>query len=197
MRRARNRRGSAALELALGAPFLVLLLAGGADVINYYLAQQRIESASALLAQIITQCNTVTNADVNDFANFAQMAVGGRVNIRSTTSGSMIISAISLTNNAANSARVRWQYRTGVANQVSSFGTVNNAPALSGNMTLVANQTYFGVEIMGTTQVFVLSPRIMNSFIGPLRGVTLMVSRAANVVPLQTAPSGTSRNCTA
>ena len=196
-RRARNRRGTAAVELALGAPFLFLLLAGGADVVNYYLAQQRIESASTLLAQIITQCNAITTTgDTNEFVNYAQAAVGSRINVTSSAGGALIISSMGLSGGAA---RVRWQIRSGNTNFASSFGTTATNPAtLSGNMTLMANETYFGVELYGTMQAYVLSTRMMTAFLGTLRGVTVMVSRAGDPLALQTAPANsTTRSCTA
>lgn len=192
-----KRRGTAAVELAVGAPFLFLLLAAGADVVNYHLAQQRVESASAQLAQIVTQCSAITTTgDTNEFINFAQTAVGNRVNLTNAAGGALIISALGVVNNAA---RVRWQVRSGNTTWVSSFGTTATNPAtLSGNMTLLASETYFGVEIYGQTQAYVISNNLMASFLGTLRGVTVMVSRASDPVSLQTTPTtSSSRNCTA
>lgn len=197
MRRVRNRRGGASLEMALVSPILLLLLAGTSDVVNYHRTHMRIETASALIAQVVSQCARITNTgDVNEFFNYGQATVGSLADLRSTTgNGAIIISAIGMVNNAA---RVRWQVRTGNPTQPSVFGVSGGPASLSGNMTFSASQTLFAVEVYGAANTYVLSRGFMGSMFGPLNGVTLLASRAADPLQLQSTPAtSTSRDCTA
>jgi len=202
MSSARTRRGIASVELALFAPVLVLLLAGISDVVTYYRAQLRFETASAMVGQIVSQCTTITNqADVNEFFSYAQTIVGNLTNLSSTNgTGAIIISAMGVvtTNNVA-APRIRWQLRSGNPTRNSTFGTVNNVANLgAGNNTVGNGETIFGIEIYGSTQAYVLSQTIMGSLLGPLKGITLFASRATDATSLQNAPraDNTNRVCT-
>ena len=197
MRPAKRRRGTATVEMALVAPILLLLLAGTSDVVNYHRAHLRIETASALIAQIVSQCTRITTTgDTDQFFAYGQATVGTLVDLRSTSGvGSIIISAVSL---VGGTTRVNWQVRTGNATQPSSVGTTGGVATLSGNMAMPSGQTLFVVEVYGSTQTYVVSSGMMGSFIGPLRGVTAYLSRATDPTSLQTAPAtSATRDCTA
>ncbi len=204
MRSARNRRGTATVEMALVAPFLLLMLAGTSDIVNYHRTHLRIETASALIAQIVSQCTRITapratgapDGDTEQLFVFGQAAVGALADLRSGTgSGSIIISSLGQVSNVT---RVRWQVRTGNTTQPSSVGATGAVATLSGNMSVPVGQTLFVVEVYGTTQTYVLSRGFMGSLFGPLRGVTAYLSRASDPTSLQTAPATTGvRDCTA
>lgn len=202
MSSARTRRGIASVELALVAPVLVLLLAGVSDVVTYYRAQLRFETASAMLGQIVSQCSTITNqADANEFYSYAQTIVGNLTNLSSTNgTGAIIISAMGVTTaNNVTAPRIRWQLRSGNPTQNSTFGAVNGVANLgAGNNTVGNGSTIFGIEIYGSTQAYVLSQNIMGTLLGPLKGVTLFASRATDATSLQNAPrtDNTNRICT-
>lgn len=196
MRRAKNRmnnrKGAAAVELALVAPVLCLLLAGTSDVVGFYRAQLRVETASVQIAQIVSQCTQITNngasGDTEEFFAYGQSIVGNLVDLRTTNGpGAIIISAIGMVNNVP---KVRWQVRSGNTNQTSSFGLVNGNAAISGNMTFNNTQTLFAVEVYGSlNNAYVLSSRMMGSVLGRLQGIALLASRAPSPASLQTPPS--------
>lgn len=194
MRPARNRRGSATLEIALLAPILLLLLAGTGDVFNHQRLYMRLESASTLVAQMVSQCTNVTSrGDANQFFAHAQAAVGDSADLRGTSGGAIIISAI-----GGSGPTVLWQLRSGNATQPSMIGTPGGPAYLAGGMTVPDGQTLLAVEIYGTSSPYVLSPGLMRSMFGPLASITVFVSRSPTAPVLQSASGvADSRICTA
>lgn len=73
-RLARDRRGLSAIEFALLAPVLILLLFGLAEFCQGYMAQRRVSHTASSVADMIARANSVTESDVN-----AIFAVGGLV----------------------------------------------------------------------------------------------------------------------
>jgi hypothetical protein len=64
---ARDRKGAAAVELALVAPLLILLYFGTVDLANWYMAHRRLVVAASTVADLTTQNEAQVNkAYIND-----------------------------------------------------------------------------------------------------------------------------------
>ncbi len=64
----RDRRGVAAIEMAMIAPVLVLLYFGTVDLANWYMAHRRLVVAGSTIADLTTQSpGTVTGAEIKNF----------------------------------------------------------------------------------------------------------------------------------
>ncbi|MGE0241052.1 MAG: TadE/TadG family type IV pilus assembly protein [Parvibaculaceae bacterium] len=66
----RDRKGVAAIELALVAPLLLLLYFGTVDLANWYMSHRRLVVAGSTVADLTTQTTKqVTKADINGIWN--------------------------------------------------------------------------------------------------------------------------------
>ncbi|MGE0004896.1 MAG: TadE/TadG family type IV pilus assembly protein [Parvibaculaceae bacterium] len=66
----RDRKGVAAVELALVAPLLLLLYFGTVDLANWYMAHRRLVVAGSTVADLTTQTKEqISKTDIDDFWN--------------------------------------------------------------------------------------------------------------------------------
>ena len=71
----RDRRGIAALEFAIGAPMMIVLLLAGVDTGRYVVATKRLDSVAATIGQMISvsQSGSVSNTDLQFFHDSAMV----------------------------------------------------------------------------------------------------------------------------
>ncbi len=152
----RDRRGTLAVEMAVATPVVIGLLLSGVEVTRYVLLNQKIERASATMADLVSQSETLSE--------------GGLINLFSATAyvmdpfdlvadGHLVVSSISATNN--NPARINWQRSFGGGSGGSAIGVEGGTASLPAgfvvrdNETVVVTEVFYGYEPMFfDTQLF-------------------------------------------
>ncbi|MEJ5233283.1 MAG: TadE/TadG family type IV pilus assembly protein [Geminicoccaceae bacterium] len=86
-----DRRGILPVEMALCAPVLVLLLVGTADVVWLYLAQERLQRAAAVIADLTARTPEIRPADLDDVFRAAREVV---VPLDLATDGRAFVSSV-------------------------------------------------------------------------------------------------------
>lgn len=121
-RYARCERGIAALEFALVAPFLILLVLGGFETARFIMVQQKVEKTAFTLADVTAQYDPETGPDIQRvFAAVEQIMQPYSFQ----ADGLVILSSIYNPEGSTN-AQVRWQCRnSGALNEESKIGKVN------------------------------------------------------------------------
>ncbi len=145
----RDRRGTLAVEMAVATPVVIGLLLSGVEVTRYVLLNQKIERATATMADLVSQSETLSE--------------GGLVNLFSATAyvmdpfdleadGQLVVSSISATN--GNPARINWQRSFGGGSGGSAFGVEGGAASLPAgfvvrdNETVVVTEVFYGFQPM-------------------------------------------------
>lgn len=67
--RAEFRRGVAAVEFALVAPFIILLMLGGADLTIFMRTKMRVDETATEMAQVVTQYQDLYDSDFTPLFN--------------------------------------------------------------------------------------------------------------------------------
>ena len=135
----RDRRGTLAIEMAVAAPVVIGLLLSGIEVTRYVLLNQKIERASATMADLVSQSETLSE--------------GGLVNLFSATAyvmdpfdlaadGQLVVSSIS-----GNPARVNWQRSFGGGGGGSACGVEGGTASLPAGFVVRDNETVVVAEV--------------------------------------------------
>jgi len=194
----RDSRGNAAVELAVFAPVLLLLILATTDLVQSLRAQMRLDSAAVQLGQVVSQCNTInTPGDTAQFWSYAQSIVGNLGAVTGASAqGAVIVSAVY---SASGTNKVAWQVRTGNVNQSSSVGTAGGTATIAESFVVPTSQTLLVTEVYLPRQAWVLSAGLMHGTMPEvLNGTTLFMTRAPNATALQQSPTASSLpNCTA
>lgn len=171
-------RGAAALEFAIVAPVLALLLAATADIAILLRTRLRLEETANCLANVVTQYQNLYTSDFAQFWTASQMMAG--TTPVTGTLGATIISGIY---NSGSGASIVWQQRSpGNTTFASQFGVQGRAPTLPGQYTLAANQSLIGVEVFTPATAFVFSAAMMGGpGSGTLNAYTLFQPRSATL----------------
>jgi Flp pilus assembly protein TadG len=159
-------RGTAALEFAIMAPVLALLLLAGTDLSLWFLKKFRLDNTASEVGNLVAEASTLTltafpagycstNAtSLNYFAIASQLASPLPVcGTDMVNAGATIISGI--TNNGAKTTIV-WQQRTGSDQFKSQFGTAGTTPAfppgysLPSGHSIIATEIYSGISLWST-----------------------------------------------
>ena len=144
----RDRRGTLAVEMAIVMPVVIGLLLSGVEVTRYVLLNQKIERASATMADLVSQSETLTE--------------GGLANLFSATAyvmdpfdlaadGRLVVSSISATN--GNPARINWQRvfgaggGSGPGKGGSAFGKEGSPASLPAGFVVRDNETVVVTEV--------------------------------------------------
>lgn len=191
----RDRRGVAATEFALIAPVLAGLILVTVDIVQYLRAQLRVEAAALQVAQVASQCNRITTADIDQFRRHAQRILGGLATLTGQ-GGGFVISAV-YSSNGAN--QVAWQQRTGGTTFASGAGAPGGSASVGGGFTVPNSQTMMVVELFATIPPGLSPMRLAQSvFAWELRSRVQFLSRAPDATRLQQPPTSSgSRECTA
>jgi hypothetical protein len=114
---ARDRRGALVVEVALAIPVLAGLLLSGVEVTRYVLLNQKLERASATMADLVSQAEKISEADL------ANLFIATRYTVEPfdlAGDGRVIVSSIAKSSGTA--PRVVWQRAFGSGSGTSSFG---------------------------------------------------------------------------
>lgn len=127
----KDRRGAVAVEMAVTIPVLAGLLLAGVEVTRFVMLNQKLERASATMADLVSQAEALTEGDL---ANLF-VATGYVVEpFDLAGDGHIIVSSITKPNGA--NATVNWQREFGAGSGSSSFGSEGNDAVLPAGFVL-------------------------------------------------------------
>jgi len=106
----RDHRGVSAVEFALIAPVLVAFYFGLAEFCQGYMAQKRMGHASAMVADLVAQRETMTAAQIDD-----AFAIGGLI-MKPYSATPLKLRVSSVTRNTSGVAKVDWSRGSGMTN---------------------------------------------------------------------------------
>ncbi|HEV2081753.1 MAG TPA: TadE/TadG family type IV pilus assembly protein [Brevundimonas sp.] len=131
----RDRRGVSAVEFALLAPVLVAMYFGLAEFCQGFMAQKRAGQSAAVVADLITQRQAITGAQMDDLFN-----VGVQI-MKPFPSATLKLRASAVTRGNDDVNRIVWSRGKGL-------------PALTGTMTLPAGVVERGQTIVVTETTY-------------------------------------------
>ena len=146
-------RGSAAVELALVLPALVLLIAGSADFMLWMRAWFRVERVAAEVATVASQYTAITAGDITALFAVGQL-VAGTVDVTNGLGGQVI----SLVANAGGGNRIAWQ-RT-VGGYASRIGAAGGTASLPAGFAVPLGQTVLVTEAFNRRDTWVFSLKL-------------------------------------
>lgn len=127
-----NQSGVAAVEFAVALPMVMVLLLGGFEMSRYVIIHQKLEKTSFTIADVVSQSETLTIAQLN------QTVIAAREIMKPYDfegDGRVIISSVSKT--GTNAPVVKWQYAGGGnLSATSQVGIINQVATLPGGLTL-------------------------------------------------------------
>jgi Flp pilus assembly protein TadG len=187
-RSVRSRRGVAAIEFALVAPFIILLMLAGADLTFFMRVKMRLEATANQVALMVTQYKDLYNSDfTNTTYNIfdAAQTIAGSTQVTGL-SGTTIITGI--VTDGSDRQTIAWQKRSSQATSTSQFGTALGAtPTLPDNYLMPANGTLIAVEVFSPATPFVFSASMMGGAVTTtLRSYTLYQPRLGSLNTVNT-----------
>lgn len=144
-RAVRDRRGVAALEFALLAPILLLMMLGMADLVDYLRSSLRLERTAGEVTNIVAQYETLKASDFPAIFGIAQRIAGSLDVTRD--SGSVIVTGVA---NTGGGAAVLWRCRAGSSAFSSALKTSGTRFSVADNVadaTLAAGQGAVVTEV--------------------------------------------------
>lgn len=168
-----DRRGIAALEMALIAPILLLLITATVDLVRFANTVLTLNRAAANVSDIATQFDTLragmTVVKGNEVGVLFLAAAEVARPLDLMTSGSVIVTSVA---NMGVGSRVMWQQRVGTA--ASRVGVPGGIPALPAGFVQDSGDNAIFTEI-----VFPFTPYLLSGpWLGAGGGVTVLYARA-------------------
>jgi Flp pilus assembly protein TadG len=165
----RLRRGVAAVEFALVAPVLALLMLVGTDLSIFMRTQLRLDETATELALVVTQYQKLYTSDFTDLFNAAQ-TIAGTTQVTGLQ-GATIITGI---HNNGGRQTIAWQQKSGASQFSSLYGAPGSTPTLPAGYVLPSGGTLIAVEVSTLARPWVLSASLMGtSSITSLRSYAL------------------------
>jgi len=171
------RRGVAAVEFALMAPLILLMMLASADLTIFLRTAMRIDETATGLALVVTQYQNLYTSDFTDLFNAAQTIAG-------TTTVTGLFGATIITGivNSSGKQTIAWQQRSPSATFNSVFGNKGAVPVLPNSYTLPAGGALIAVEVFTTTTPWVFSAKLMGaSSVSSLRSYALYQPRLGSL----------------
>ena len=153
-----TRRGVAAVEFALVAPFIILLILAGTDLTIFMRTKMRIDETATGVALIVTQYQNLYDSDFTGLFTAAQ-TVAGATPVTGLL-GTTVITGIVTDGNDRQT--IAWQKRSTQATSNSLFGTaVGSVPRLPNSYLMPKNSTLIAVEVFTSASPWILSATLM------------------------------------
>ncbi|MBL6958051.1 MAG: pilus assembly protein [Rhodospirillales bacterium] len=135
-------RGTLSVEMAIAMPILFALMLSGVEVTRYVLLNQKVERATATMADLVAQSRGLAEGDLDNlFAAtgfvMAPFEIGAN--------GLMVVSSIAASGGAA--PRVLWQRTFGGGGGGSTFGTEGSDAVLPAGFLVRDNENIITTEI--------------------------------------------------
>jgi hypothetical protein len=175
---AADRRGLAAVEFALLAPALLLILLGVADLAVLIRAAWHMERSAGELANVIAQMDTLREADFPVLFDIAERIADPYE--LTGQGGAVIITGLSGTTNGP---VVSWRRRAGASDILSRFGT-SGPPVLPVGFTLPSGQTAIAVETYARITPWVLAVNLLGDRSQVLSGFGMFRPRLATLASI-------------
>jgi len=138
----RDRRGTLAVELAMAAPVVAGLLLTGIEVTRFVLLNQKIERASATMADLISQADILAEGDINNFYSAAGFVMQP---YNLSVEGKVVVSSISAA--AGNPASINWQRAFGAGAGTSAYGSEGGSATLPAGFLVRDGETIIVAEV--------------------------------------------------
>ncbi|PCI49972.1 MAG: hypothetical protein COB49_04500 [Alphaproteobacteria bacterium] len=146
------RKGVVAIEMALVAPIIIMMILASADIISYLLANQRISRASYTISNLITQMDEgLTESQLSDMmlsldevTKPLDLSLDGKATVTA-------IIGVGTDGSTPDSYQVAWQRCFGTAVGNSNFGSAGDTVASSvvpANMIVLTSQILVVTEIV-------------------------------------------------
>ena len=145
----RDRRGILAVEMAIVTPVVIGRLLSGIEVTRYVLLNQKIERASATMADLVSQSETLSEGGlVNLFAATAYVMDPFDL----VADGQLVVSSISGVDRRGrrrrgNQARINWQRSFGGGSGGSAFGVEGGTASLPAGFVVREDETVVVTEV--------------------------------------------------
>jgi Flp pilus assembly protein TadG len=150
-----GKRGVAALEFAMAAPVMVLLMLGGTDVVLWMRTWLQMQRSVAAVMQVITQYKNFYTSDFTSvFLPIAQAALASGA--LSCTTGGMTVTGI---DNSTGTPKVSWQWKSGSC-AVTAYSTTA-APSMPGGYKPPTGLSVIVTEMTTSQAAYVFSAQIM------------------------------------
>ena len=187
----RWRRGAGAVEFAILAPIIALIMMGAVDLMMFMRAQVKLEGTAVQVGQVVSQCDSITNpGDTADFWRLATTSLGGVAEVNSVSATTVIISGVT---NVSNANRVAWQVKS-KASATSAIGTAGGAATIPGGFVVPSGQVLIVTEVASPSQIWQLSRLLMGlGVVTPtLTARTSYLSRTSDPTTVASAPQSSS-----
>ncbi len=137
----RDRDGSMAVELAFAIPVVLGLILSGVEITRFVLLNQKIERTTATVADLVSQAEALTGADVDALFS-AGLFVMDPFDL--TQDGDIVVSSIV---GEDGTARVDWQRNLGQGAAGSRFGTVGGGAVLPAGFSVGDGESVVVAEV--------------------------------------------------
>ena len=157
--RAAANRGVAALEFALVAPFVILVMLAGADLSLFMRTVMRMDETATGVAIAVTQYDNLYDSDFATLFTASQTIAGLTTSVTGL-SGTTIITGIK---KSGGTQTIAWQKLSPQATSASLFGAaVGAAPVLPDTYVLPTDGEFLiAVEVFTKASPWVLSAKLM------------------------------------
>lgn len=194
-----HRKGIAALEFALCAPALALLLTATADLIILLKQEFTLEQVSSQMGEIISQCKAVNSpVDLSRFDAEAQIIAGETSLTAPDGSGNFIVTVIA--KNADGRSIAQWQHAGG--NQIYGSILCANAMCRPGDIVTLPNgyvipsgQVLISVEAVSSFSPWIFAADFLPSKPIMPRYYSFFLARSSNPATLTTLGQTQTQGC--
>lgn len=147
-------RASAAIEVALTVPLLLLFIFGMVDIARYLMTVDRVHRVAAASSDLLARAQTLRQSDIADVLDaVSEMAKPLEI----FANGGVIVSGVARISSDGGQ-RVRWQQKMPATFAVpSKVGVVEGAPSLPPGLALQDGETVIFGETFYTFRPFVFS----------------------------------------
>lgn len=140
-----NDCGSVLVEFALVVPVLLLFFIGGVDLTRFILVNQKLEKATAAVADIIAQASGIQTSNLQDLMTGVDDMMQP---YPLSTNGRVIVTSVARTAASPAPLTVRWQYcGAGSLAATSRVGVVGGNATIPAQITLALNDDIIVAEI--------------------------------------------------
>ncbi|MDP6805037.1 MAG: pilus assembly protein [Rhodospirillales bacterium] len=137
-----DRRGAIALELAMAIPVIVLLVLSGIEITRFLLLNQKIERASATMADLVSQSEGLSEGALGNLFAAATHVVAPYDIV---SDGRILVSSLA---GGDGGATVLWQRTFGTASGVSTIGTEGGPASLPAGFILRTGEAAIVAEVL-------------------------------------------------
>lgn len=133
----RDRRGVSAVEFALLAPIMIAFYFGLCEFAQAFMAQQRMGHTSASVADLVTQTDAVTQADINDIFSVGELIMSP------FPTDTLRQRITSLTMNSQGQVRVDWSRGDGMPPRAAGATVAIPAGLIEANQSIIMTEVEY------------------------------------------------------